>query len=234
MRYDVLAIARERWPDSWSTAENSGQWHASGPTFSSTRKRATLVEVSLLLQGAVSLSPHFHSSYRGISCRLSSNFNEEMCMSKKITLPSGKKASYQRCQRYVLWRHGRTAHTFQIKAQQAAESGIEDPVERGLSLFESLSQAEAKKLQAFADDIVKNSTDIKDPGELSEADYWYIFGLVLYSSPDATIETEDGETDQKSVETFPLQPILQDAGANVPDVQTESKSENGNQVATSL
>jgi len=153
---------------------------------------------------------------------------------KEITLKSGRKIQWHKCPRYVLWRHGRTAHTFQLKAQEAAEAEILDPVERGLSMFEALSEPEAKKLQAFADDVVKNSTDVKDPDDLSELDYWEVFGRTLFSSPDAPIETKDGETDSKSVETFPDESKLQDAGEDVSDVPSESECADGHTQSASV
>lgn len=146
---------------------------------------------------------------------------------EKITLKSGKVINWHKCPRYVLWRHGRTAHTFQLKAQEAEQSGIEDPVERGLSMFESLSEFEAIKLQKFADDIIKNSTD-ESPDELSEEDYWEIFGLTMYSNQNSKIETEDGETDVESVESFSEESVIQDSSPDVQDIPPESSPENGN------
>jgi hypothetical protein len=136
--------------------------------------------------------------------------------SKEVTLHSGRKVNIKRVPRYVLWRHGRTANTFQMKAFEAAQmKSVEEEqddkrilAERGFALIESLSEDERQKLQAYIDDVIKSSTDIEDVDALSEDDYWEIFGRILYATPDAPIETKDGETDAQSVETFPPQSTL--------------------------
>jgi hypothetical protein len=103
-----------------------------------------------------------------------------------------------------------------------------DLTERGLALFDSLSEDEAQKLQAYVDDVIKNSTDIVDVDALSEDDYWEIFGLALYATPGAPIETEDGETDVKSVENFPVQSEVSAISQSMPDVSgDESSAEDG-------
>ena len=153
---------------------------------------------------------------------------------KEITLKSGKKIKWQICPRYILWRHGRAAHTFQLKAQEIARGGVPDPVEAGLALFESLTDEEAKKLQAFADDVIENSSDVEDVGALSEIDYWQIFGLTLYSNQNAPIQTEDGETDSQAVETFPAKPVIQASGESLSDIPGDvASAENGDSQSAS-
>jgi hypothetical protein len=90
--------------------------------------------------------------------------------------------------------------------------------ERGLSILESLSVDEAQRLQAYVDDVIKNSTDIGDVDLLAEDEYWEIFRRTLYADPDVPIKTEDGETDTKSVETFPLQSEVSAISQGVSDV----------------
>lgn len=148
-------------------------------------------------------------------------------MSKEITLKSGRVIKWRKCPRYILWGHGKTVHTFQKRAQEAQEGGIEDPVERGLSMFEQMSDFERIKLQKLGDDIVKNTTDVRDPDDLTEAEFWEVFGLTMYSTPDAPIETEDGETTVEAVETFPVESVIQTAGEDVSDVSSESVEEDG-------
>lgn len=137
---------------------------------------------------------------------------------KEITLRSGRKVNTKQLPRYVLWRHGRAAQTFQVKSLEIAQGEADSINERGLSILESLSVDEAQRLQAYVDDVIKNSTDIGDVDLLAEDEYWEIFRRTLYADPDVPIKTEDGETDTKSVETFPLQSEVSAISQGVSDV----------------
>lgn len=122
--------------------------------------------------------------------------------------------------RYVFWRHGRSAKIFshrvnEIMAATRGEDGKPgDPEEQGIMLLGSMEELEAIKLQAFADDVVRHSLKPQvKVDELTEISYWKVFAHRLYSKPDTPVETEEGETDIKTVETFcnesPLSPHVE-------------------------
>lgn len=165
-------------------------------------------------------------------------------MNKRITLlfldGTTREVELVRPPRYVLWRHGRSAKIFlhrvnEITAAAKGEDGERaDTEEQGLMLLESMSEPEAIKFQAFADDVVNHSTKPQvQVSELSELSYWNVFGHVFFSRPDTPVETEEGETDIKAVETFPAEPGVSPLSENVPDVPAVGIAENGNQVSAS-
>lgn len=145
----------------------------------------------------------------------------------KIELPSGRVVNYTPVPRFVLWRHQRIGQTFQIKVKQI-EEGFSDASqeEQGMRLFESMTEDEAQRFQAFADDVVKHATG-QDPSSFTEFDYMTIVTKVLYSQPGVKVQVKEGETTVEAVETFPVKPQLHTNGEDVPDLSDSTESTDG-------
>lgn len=141
--------------------------------------------------------------------------------------------------RYVLWRHGRSAKTFSHRVEEiaAASKGEEvepDVEEQGLRLLESMTEQEAVKFQAFADDVVRHATEPRvKVDELTEISYWTVFGHLFYSKPNTPVETKEGETDIKAVESFPQESELLPVSAEMSNIRTVTRPADGDSVPTS-
>lgn len=144
----------------------------------------------------------------------------------ELIFNDGHKQTVQlvRPKRSILWKHGRTARMFSHKVEQIANGEKEaDIEEQGLVLLESMSEAEADKFQAFADDVVRNSTVPKiNPEDLTEISYWQVFGHVFYAIPNSAVETSEGDTTLESVENFHPESELSVVSTAVQDVPQAS------------
>jgi hypothetical protein len=123
--------------------------------------------------------------------------------------------------RHILWKHGRTGQAFQSRVEEIANGYKDETAEaQGLILLESMSDDERIKFKAFADDIIRYSTNPQvDPDEVHEISYWQVFARKMYGVSDAPVETKEGVTTVEAVETFPLESALSETGAQVSNVR---------------
>lgn len=140
----------------------------------------------------------------------------------QITLIDGstREVEHRRPPRFVLWRHSRAMTTFQSKVDEIAEGfSTADPQEQGMRFLESLTDEEGTKYQAFIDDIVKHSHHPQvSVDRISEESYWTLFGMSFYGTPETKVDTTEGVTDVRSVETFPEKSGLPETGEEMQDV----------------
>lgn len=142
-------------------------------------------------------------------------------MSKEIVGESGKVYQWNKPPRYVHWRHGRIAHSFHSRFRAATgETSDLSHEERGLRLFEQLTEDEAICLEAYVSDVVRSGLGITldEVRLIPEGDFWQLFALEVYGLNTAQIETTEGVTDAQTVSTFRTKPLLPETGEDVPHV----------------
>ena len=152
-------------------------------------------------------------------------------MPKTITCKSGNTYEWTRPPRHVHWRHGRTGQTFQSKLNEIAEGDSEgalSPEERGLLLFESLSEHDAAALERYMNDVLRVGLSYEPtPDRVPEGDFWELFGRAVYWVTDAKVETTEGEMGVETLDTFREEPGVSQEGADVPDVRRKHLGEDG-------
>lgn len=153
---------------------------------------------------------------------------------KEITLKStGRKIKWQRCPRYVMWRHERTAQSLRVRVMRLGsipDDASEEEKRRleqeyGLSILEKMSDEEGEKFQTYVEDVVRHSEvgiTEEQLEEMPDPELWEIFGLSTHSVPHAPVETKDGETDMQTVETFRDESVVSGRSEEVSDLRGQA------------